>query len=77
MIYVLLAAAAAVAILPAIKPAPRPGAPAAPPRPSYADAIHALAVVRSRILQTEKLGEPEKAAIDAITLALVAGSDTE
>ena len=36
-----------------------------------------LADVRSRLAHTEKLGEKETAAIDTITLALVAGSDAK
>jgi hypothetical protein len=37
--------------------------------------MHALATVRARLVQTDKLGDAERAAIDAVTLALVAGSD--
>lgn len=44
----------------------------------YEDAIHNLALVRSRLNATGLLGEeksPQRAAIDTLTLALVAGSD--
>jgi hypothetical protein len=52
--------------------------PAAPAVVGYEDAIHNLALVRSRLNATDHLGEeksPERAAIDTLTLALVAGSD--
>jgi hypothetical protein len=52
--------------------------PAAPGPVGYEDAIHNLALVRSRLNATGLLGEeksPERAAIDTLTLALVAGSD--
>lgn len=42
---------------------------------SYEDAIHNLAVVRSRLRDTGLLADEQKKAIDALTLALVAGSD--
>jgi len=44
----------------------------------YEEAIHNLALVRARLNATELLGEeksPQRAAIDTLTLALVAGSD--
>lgn len=44
----------------------------------YEDAIHNLALVRSRLNATGLLGDeksPQRAAIDTLTLALVAGSD--
>jgi hypothetical protein len=44
----------------------------------YEDAIHNLARVRARLNTTGHLGEeksPQRAAIDTLTLALVAGSD--
>ena len=80
MIYALLAAAAAVALWPTSRPKlaawPLPAAePPRPPKPTYAHAIHALATVRARLAQTDKLGDAERAAIDTATLALVAGSD--
>lgn len=52
--------------------------PAAPGTVGYEDAIHNLALVRSRLKATNHLGDeksPERAAIDTLTLALVAGSD--
>jgi hypothetical protein len=42
---------------------------------AYEIALHALAVCRARIVATEHLDEKAKAAIDTLTLALVAGSD--
>jgi hypothetical protein len=42
---------------------------------TYAGAIDALAVVRSRLLTTKQLSDDQKHAIDVLTLALVAGSD--
>lgn len=83
MITFLAIAAAAVFLLwPSPKKAPQPIAPPelAPPvvvprSPSYQAAMSCLADVRARLSHTEKLGEKETAAIDTITLALVAGSD--
>jgi hypothetical protein len=52
--------------------------PAAPGHVGYEAAIHNLALVRSRLNATDHLGDeksPERAAIDTLTLALVAGSD--
>ena len=45
--------------------------------PSYEQAISDLAHVRRRLIDTEGLGDPQKAAIDTLTLALVAGSDKQ
>jgi hypothetical protein len=45
---------------------------------SYQDAISNLALVRTRLNSTGLLGDeksPQRAAIDTLTLALVAGSD--
>lgn len=41
----------------------------------YEAAIHDLAVVRTRLASTNLLDDKAKAAIDTLTLALVAGSD--
>lgn len=44
----------------------------------YEEAIHNLALVRARLNATGLLGDeksPQRAAIDTLTLALVAGSD--
>lgn len=41
----------------------------------YEAAIHDLAVVRTRLVSTSLLDDKAKAAIDTLTLALVAGSD--
>jgi hypothetical protein len=42
---------------------------------SYQAAVGHLAHVRSRLLDTGSLDEPQRAAIDVLTLALVNGSD--
>lgn len=49
-----------------------------PPRllgPSFRDAINNLAGIRTRLVATDALGPEQKTAIDALTLALVDGSD--
>lgn len=76
----LLLIAAGVAVF--LWPSPPSGSsavkPAEQPRtPSYQDSLGALAIVRRRLLFTQSLSEPERKAIDALTLALVNGSDTE
>lgn len=43
--------------------------------PSYRDAIYHLAQVRLRLRTTDVLDDARKQAIDALTLALVEGSD--
>jgi hypothetical protein len=85
----LLVIAAAVALLmwpeskavPA-KPAPLPSIdvpaiPQPPKAPSYRSAIESLASVRSRLIATGNLDEKATAAINELTLCLVAGSDKE
>ena len=55
-------------------PVPAPGGAAV----GYEEAIHNLALVRARLNATGLLGDeksPQRAAIDTLTLALVAGSD--
>jgi hypothetical protein len=42
---------------------------------TYEAAISALAAVRNRLLATGSLTEKERAAVDALTLALVGGSE--
>jgi hypothetical protein len=42
---------------------------------TYEGAIRALATVRNRLLATGALTEKERAAVDALTLALVGGSE--
>jgi hypothetical protein len=84
MITLILAAAAAlVALWPAV---PAAGAvsirlPQLQPRPrrhaGYADALQALSNVRGRLLATDSLAEQERAAVNALTLALINGSDRE
>lgn len=44
--------------------------------PTFAEAINALSVVRTRINHTDSLGDQQKSAIDSLTLALVDGSDS-
>lgn len=46
-----------------------------PAGPTYQRAMLDLASVRQRLLATDSLTEPVKAAIDTLTLALVGGSD--
>jgi hypothetical protein len=41
----------------------------------YQKAMHDLATVRLRLIQTKQLDDKAKSAIDTLTLALVAGSD--
>jgi hypothetical protein len=87
---ILLGAAVAVALWPTppaggrLLPVPgRPSTPAAPApptavkRPDFRSAIDSLAYVRSRLSATDSLDDKAKAAIDVLTLALVAGSDAE
>ena len=57
---------------PRVVPLPRWPTPAAT---SYIAAIENLGIVRTRLVQTECLGEQQKDAIDTLTLALVGGSD--
>lgn len=81
MIYVLLIGGAVALLVgpmlarrasPALGPEPAP-----PPHlaPTYQSAIADLAHVRLRLLQTDKLDDAAKKAIDTLTLSLVAGSD--
>ena len=80
MIALLLCVAAAtVFFLPTIKASAKPAAfgPSKPVAPTYQAAIANLALVRLRLNLTETLTDPEKKAIDALTLALVSGSDKE
>lgn len=79
---ILLAAAAALFLWPRKDvarhdPSPFQMAGQKSPHPSYQASLAALAAVRLRLLQTEQLDADRKAAIDALTLALVAGSDQE
>ncbi len=81
IVWVLVAAAAVLLFWPASKPASEPAnpyQPAAAPQPrlpSYLDAVSALQTVRHRLVETEQLGEAQQDAIDALTLALVRGSE--
>jgi hypothetical protein len=62
-----------------LKSVPGPGREESKPRravgPTYQEAIADLASVRLRLIGTDGLTDPAKAAIDTLTLALVAGSD--
>lgn len=85
MITLFLAAAAALvaftpwvsATLPPAGMGLRLPAPKPPRHAGYAEAIAALSVVRGRLAATESLSDKERAAVDALTLALVNGSDHE
>lgn len=82
-ILLLLAAGAALLLWPQNKnagkePSPFGATPTTPlTHPSYQTSLAALAAVRLRLLRTDRLDDPSKAAIDALTLALVSGSDQE
>lgn len=76
------AAAVVVALAPQLKQAAAyasalikrvPSVPAS--GPTYQQAIDSLASVRLRLRSTDCLGDDQKAAINALTLALVEGSD--
>jgi len=54
-----------------------PAIPQPPKAPSYRSAIESLAAVRSRLIATDTLDDKAKAAINELTLCLVAGSDKE
>jgi hypothetical protein len=54
---------------------PVSGPAVAPEKVSFAEAIDALAVVRNRLAETGCLNEPAAAAVEAITHALVLGTD--
>jgi hypothetical protein len=82
------AAAVALALYPQAKQAyqwavglwQQGGWPVAPPSkgaaaPSYQEAIIDIADIRHRLAATDRLGDPQKKAIDVLTLALVDGSD--
>jgi hypothetical protein len=56
-----------------LSPAPVPST--APVRTPFSAAIDALAVVRNRLVDTGCLDEPAKAAIEAVTHALISGTD--
>jgi hypothetical protein len=60
----------AILPMPWPKPAPAPAKPA-----GFEAAVSALSLVRGRITATELLDDKAKAAVDTLTLALVAGSD--
>lgn len=68
-------AAAVVAPPPAAVVVAPPPAEAVSAVVGYEAAIHDLAVVRTRLASTNLLDDKAKAAIDTLTLALVAGSD--
>jgi hypothetical protein len=64
---------AAMASAGPLSPVPVP--PTAPVRTPFSAAIDALAVVRNRLVDTGCLDEPAKAAIEAVTHALISGTD--
>lgn len=77
--FALLAAAAVVLLAPwAGRPASflwKPAAAAGGAAVGFQAAIADLAIVRRRLAETGHLTDAERKAIDALTLALVAGSD--
>ena len=88
MIFLLIIAAAVALLMwpetkaAAPKPAPLPSIdvpaiPQPPKAPSYRNAIESLASVRTRLISTGNLDEKATAAINELTLCLVAGSDKE
>lgn len=54
---------------------PLPSPPAGPAKADFSASIDALAVVRNRLVATGCLDEPAKAAIEAVTHALISGTD--
>lgn len=81
ILFLLVAAGAALLLWPQSKntkePSPFGAAAANATHPSYQASLASLAAVRLRLLRTDRLDEPAKAAIDSLTLALVSGSDQE
>lgn len=76
IVWILVAAGAVLLFWPSSKqesspylPQPKTG------MPSYIAAVSALQTVRHRLVETEQLGDPQVEAIDALTLALVRGSE--
>lgn len=61
-------------LLPAVEV---PSVPQPPKAPSYRNAIESLASVRHRLISTGNLDDKATAAINDLTLCLVAGSDKE
>ena len=66
-----IVAAVKAAMAHAGPPAPMVG----PVKSNFAYAIDALAVVRNRLVDTGCLDEPAKAAVEAVTHALISGTD--
>ena len=54
---------------------PLPATPVGPVQTGFSAAIAALAVVRNRLVDTGCLDEPAKAAVEAVTHALISGTD--
>lgn len=86
MTYAILAAAAALLFWPTSRKSERASVPSPSPfdipsptkgHPGYQSSIMALTLVRQRLIATDSLADEEKAAIDTLTLSLVAGSDRE
>lgn len=87
MIFLLIIGVAVALLMwpdqsPAAKPSSLPAVavpaiPQPPKAPTYRSAIESLASVRHRLIATETLDDKAKAAINELTLCLVAGSDKE
>ncbi len=81
VVWVLVAAAAVLLLWPSPKPQPPhllPTSPVEPPKrhaPTYMEAVAALQTVRSRLSNTEKLGEEQQKSLSYLTLALVEASE--
>lgn len=73
-IWLLVAAAAALLLWPSKMPENPFAREEKPKGASYIDSVSALQVVRQRLSDTQQLGEDQQAAINTLTLALVAGS---
>ena len=54
---------------------PLPSPPAGPVKSNFSYAIDALAVVRNRLVDTGCLDDAAKAAVEAVTHALISGTD--
>jgi hypothetical protein len=77
-VWLLLAAAAAVLLWPSKLPEQVPFLSQTQPTErghSYIEAVGALQLVRQRLIDTQQLSDEQQAAINSLTLALVAGSE--
>lgn len=75
IVWILIAAAVALLVWPAKQPS-IPFSIASKPHgaPDYMEAVRCLQVVTRRLDKTQHLNDPERKALDAILLALSAGS---